>query len=494
MVKIRRSDQDVDGGEISPQEFEKLLQESAQVESVHAGEIVSGSVVSVTKEWVFVDIGSKAEGMIALAEFEERDGTTDIRVGDEVEAAVLSTRGGILLSRSLKRSQQTSGILYEAYANRIPVEGKVKEIRKGGYGIELGGADSLAFCPISQIDSKFVEKPEEHLEKEYSFRLIEYSEGGRNVVVSRRVLLEEEAEANARELRERLVVGMILDGTVRRIMPYGAFVDIGGMDGLVHVSEISWDRIENPADYLTEGQHVKVKLLSYEAGKDKMSLSIREAGADPWDDVEQRFPVSTSVSGSVTRVESYGAFVRIAQGIEGLVHISDMTWAGRVRHASDVVSAGDSVQVVVMGIEKDRKRISLGMKQVQGDPFSGAAEKYVKGNAVKGAVQRIAAGGIFVELEEGIVAFLPGSLSGVGRGEPLGSVYKVGKVVDLIVREVDLERRRITLEAGEAMNSEEQKEFESYMKQQKVEKSSGGLGSFGELLQKALDGKPRKGF
>lgn len=488
MVKVRRQDGIDDAGDISPQEFEKMMLGCSEVEMVHAGEIVSGPVVSVGREWVFVDIGSKAEGKIALAEFLERDGTTDVRLGDVVEAAVLSTRGGIVLTRSLKRSHQTSTVLYEAYANQIPVEGKVKEVRKGGFGVELGGTDSLAFCPVSQIDDQFVEKPDEYVGQELTFRITEYSEEGRNIVISRRVLLDEERAATARELRERLAPGMIMDGTVKRIMPYGAFVDIGGIDGLVHVSEIAWDRVENPESYLSPGQIVKVKVLSLDDNRGKLSLSIREAGADPWDDIETRFPVSTSMTGTVTRVESYGAFVRIAQGIEGLVHVSDMTWGGRIRHASDVVNPGDSVQVVVLSVDKSRKRISLGMKQVGGDPFEAAMGRYRPGTRVKGTVQKIASGGAFIELEEGVVGYMPGSLANVARGEPLSANYKVGKLVELLVREVDPERRRITLESGSGTDPEEKAEFDAYMKSQGVSKDA-GVGSFGELLKKAIDRK-----
>jgi len=487
MVKIVKTEDGHQGGDISPAEFERMLKQNLDPEIVRPGEMVAGKVVSIGDEFVFVDIGGKSEGMINVEEFVNDEGEIDLKLGDVVEATVVTLRDGVRLSRKLRKEHQTDGVLLDAFENQIPVEGKVAEVRKGGFGIELGSG-SKAFCPISQIDNHFVDKAEEYPGQSFHFRIIEFSSEGRNIVVSRRQLLEEQDKARARETRERLKPGLMIDGTVKRIMPYGAFVDVGGMDGLVHVSEISWDRVENPADHLSEGQAVRVKVLGYDAAKDKLSLSIREAGSDPWDDVELRFPSGTTVAGTVTRVEAYGAFVRIATGVEGLVHVSDMTWAGRVRHAGDVVNVGDSVQVAVLNIDRERKRISLGMKQMHVDPFANVGEKYRVGKAVAGTVQRIGAGGVFVELEEGIVGFLPGSLAGTTRGEPLSAQYKVGKTVSLTVREVDPERRRVTLEAVSGESQEERSEFESYMSKQGVNK----MGSFGELLQKALSDKTKK--
>lgn len=484
MVEIRRPGDDGDKGEVSPHEFEQMLEAGPQMEHVSPGEIVSGEVISVANDWVFLDIGTKSEGMIARDEFPDDEDEPGVKVGEIVEATVLTLRGGIYLSRSLTKAHQTSDVLADAYENRIPVEGKVEEVRKGGFGIQIGTGE-MAFCPISQIDSRFVEDAEEFVGQSFSFRIIELSMDQRNIVLSRRALLEEEAQAQARETREKLQPGVMMDGVVKKVMPYGAFVDVGGLDGLVHVSELAWDRVEDPTLIVSEGQQVKVKVLKFDAENDKLSLSIREAGEDPWETVAQRFEVGASVSGAVTRVEPYGAFVRIAAGIEGLVHVSDMTWAGRVRHPSDVVSVGNSVQVAVLNIDSEKKRISLGMKQVHGDPFDGVQDRYSIGKMVTGTVQRTGGGGVFIELEEGIVAFLPGSLAGLARGEPLGGAFKPGKSVTLMVREIDEARRRMTLEAADGASAQEQSEFDEYMAQQNVNK----LGSFGELLKKALKDK-----
>lgn len=489
MVQIKRHDGSVPGGgEISPQEFEKMLHDTAQADVVRPGEMVTGRVVSVGKENVFVDIGCKSEGIIDIKDFLD-DGDLTVKVGDKIEATVISTRGGeLILSRSLKKGQQNSSVLLDAYENRIPVEGTVTELRKGGFGVQLGGV--AAFCPVSQIDNRFVDKPEIFVGQTFTFRIIEHSEDGRNIVVSRRSLLEEEAKARARETRELVVPGALFQGTVRKLMPFGAFVDVGGMDGLVHVSEISWDRVEDPATVLHEGQTVQVKVMKFDKETNKLSLSIREAGTDPWDALEERFPVNTVTGGTVTRVEAYGAFVRIAQGVEGLVHISDMSWVGRLRHAAEAVNVGDSVQVAVLAIDRTKKRISLGIKQINSDPFESAKDRYTPGSVVHGTVQKIGSGGVFVELQEGIVAFLPGSLAGTQRGEPLASVFKIGAQVKLVVKELDAERRRITLESGDFEAKEERNEFETYVKSSGVKQFT--MGTFGELLMKSQEKKKKK--
>lgn len=487
MVRVVKANDEKGLGEVSPSEFEKMLKETPQLGSVQPGEMVSGVVVGIGEDMVFVDIGCKSEGTLSLEEFKDESGEVKVKVGDRVEATVLTLRGGIRLSRSLRKSQQTIEVLQDAYENRIPVEGRVTGVRKGGFSVEVGSG-LAAFCPISQIDLKYVEGGAEYVGRTFNFRIIKFDPGSKNVVVSRRVLLEEEQEAQARETRNRLKPGALLDGTVKKVTSFGAFVDLGGVDGLVHVSELAWDRVVNPEDVVTPGLKVRVKVLSIDPETGKIALSMREAGPDPWDEIETRFPVSSSTTGVISRVEPYGAFVKLAPGIEGLVHVSEMTWLGRVRHAGDVVKVGDSVKVVVLDIDRERKRIALGIKQTQVDPFESVVEKYAPGKGVTGTVQRIGSGGVFIELEGGIVAFLPASLAGIARGEPLGSAYKPGKTVTLRVREVDTERHRITLEAGEAETEEERNEFESYMKSQGVTK----LGSFGELLQKALKDRKKK--
>ncbi len=490
MVKVIREGSD-EAKAPSPGEFEAMLKESEDAGFVLPGEIVTGTVVRVGREWVFVDLGGKSEGVIAVQEFAgEEDDEITVKVGDEVEATVLTTRGGVRLSVKLQKSDQNMDVLRDAYENEIPVEGRVIETNRGGFRVDIG--EQRAFCPISQIDLNYVENADQFIGETYHFRIIEFNLEQGNIVVSRRMILEQERKAMAAQVREGLKPGQILSGVVKKLMPFGAFVDIGGLDGLVHISEIAWERIENPADIIAEGQRVQVKVLKFEEDRDRLALSIKEATRDPWSTVEEQFPIGSLIDGLVTRLERFGAFVRVTPGIEGLVHISDMTWAGRVRHPSDLISEGDTVKVQVLKIDTAQRRLSLGIKQADGDPWSEAAERFPVGSIVQGTVERIGGGGVFVNLALGITAFLPGSLAGLSQGEPLGSTYRPSKQVNLKVKEIDVERRRMTLEAGDASGGEELRDTQAYMSQQARQQHQvdDGPGSFGKLLEQALKKDP----
>jgi small subunit ribosomal protein S1 len=488
MVKVIREGSD-EAKAPSPSEFEAMLKESEDAGFVLPGEIVTGTVVRVGREWVFVDLGGKSEGVIAVQEFKgEEDDEITVKTGDEIEATVLTTRGGVRLSVKLQKGDQNMDVLRDAYESEIPVEGRVIETNRGGFRIDIG--EQRAFCPISQIDLNFVENPEQYVGETYHFRIIEFNTEQGNVVVSRRIILEQERKAMGAQVREGLKPGQILTGIVKKLMPFGAFVDIGGLDGLVHISEIAWERIENPADYLTEGQTIQVKVLKFDEDRDRLALSIKEATRDPWSTVAEAFPEGSILDGLVTRLERFGAFVRVTPGIEGLVHISDMTWAGRVRHPSDLISEGDTIKVQVLKIDTAQRRLSLGMKQADGDPWGEVAERFPEGSMVQGTVERIGGGGVFVTLGIGITAFLPGSLAGLSQGEPLGGTYRPGKQVTLKVKELDVERRRLTLAAGDG-GADDLRETKRYMDQQaKQEQQGGGLGSFGALLEQALKKNP----
>ncbi|MFH1529670.1 MAG: 30S ribosomal protein S1 [Pseudomonadota bacterium] len=489
MVKVIREGSD-EAKAPSPGEFEAMLKESEDAGFVLPGEIVTGTVVRVGREWVFVDLGGKSEGVIAVQEFAgEEEGEITVKVGDEVEATVLTTRGGVRLSVKLQRSDQNMDVLRDAFESEIPVEGRVIETNRGGFRVDIG--EQRAFCPVSQIDLNYVENPEQFVGQLYHFRIIEFNIEQGNIVVSRRIILEQERKVLAAQVREGLKPGQILTGVVKKLMPFGAFVDIGGLDGLVHISEIAWERIENPADYLTEGQRIQVKVLKFEEDRDRLALSIKEATRDPWSTVEENWPVGSFIDGLVTRLERFGAFVRVTPGVEGLVHISDMTWAGRVRHPSDLLSEGQTIRVQVLSVDMAQRRLSLGMKQVDGDPWSEVAERFPMGSMVQGTVERIGGGGVFITLDIGITAFLPGSLAGLSQGEPLGGTFRPGKQVTLKVKEIDVERRRITLAAGDAAGGEELRDTRQYLEQQvRAERQDDGLGTFGRLLEQALKKEP----
>jgi small subunit ribosomal protein S1 len=484
MVKVIKEGSD-EARNPSPGEFEALLNESQEAGLVLPGEIVTGRVVSVGREWVFVDLGGKSEGVIAVTELTDEEGK--VKAGDDVEATVLTTRGGVRLSVKLSKGSQNDSVLRDAFENQIPIEGRVLEVNKGGFVVDIGS--TRAFCPVSQIDSSFVEKPEQYLNQAFTFRIIDYKPEAGNVVVSRRVILEAERKAMAAQMKAGIKVGQLLSGVVKKLMPFGAFVDIGGMDGLVHVSQICWDRVDDPAKVLQEGQRVQVKVLQFDTNTDKLSLSIKEAGVDPWSQVGDRWPVGSAVEGEVMRLERFGAFVKLEPGLEGLVHISEMSWVGRVRHPSDLLTVGQRIRVIILGVDPNQKRISLGMKQLSDDPWSDVDTRYAVDSMVLGKVDHIASGGVFINLEEGITGFLPGSLAGLAPGEPLGSGFKIGKDVKLKVKEVDAERRRITLMADDSADREERDAVQQHFAKQNAQstkKPDNDKGSFGKLLEDAL--------
>lgn len=469
----------------TPGEFEALLMESKDAGYVLPGQLVSGKVVMVGREWVFVDLLGKSEGVIAVDEFWDEEGNVKVKAGDEVEATVLTTRGGIRLSVKLNKASQNDDVLKDAFESQIPVEGRVMETNKGGFVIDIGS--QRAFCPVSQIDNIQVETPEKYLNQTFHFRIIDYKPESGNVVVSRRIILEAERKAMAEQVKAGLHVGQLVDGVVKKLMPFGAFVDIGGVDGLVHVSQIAWDRVDDPATVLQPGQHVQVKVIQYDQKTGKLSLSIKEAGMDPWAMAAERWPVGTITEGQVVRLERFGAFVKLDTGIEGLVHVSEMTWAGRVRHPSELLTVGQRIGVQILGVEPSLKRISLGMRQLSVDPWSEAGVRYAVNSVVLGKVDKIGSGGVFINLEEGVTGFLPGSLAGMGPGEPLGSAYKPGKDVKLKVKEVDLVRRRITLMADDSADREEMQDVIEHMKKQaEATLKRGNVGSFGKLLEEKL--------
>jgi small subunit ribosomal protein S1 len=332
------------------------------------GDRVKGRILSLGPERAFVDLGAKAEGSIDLAELTDDDGQLTVQVGDPIEAVVISRdeqSGTLVLGSGSGRRPHDGVALEEAYRGQLPVQGLVTGVTKGGVEVQIAGA--RGFCPASQIDIRFVEDLQELVGQHLTFRITRY-EGGRrvNLVVSRRAILEEEQQVRAAETRARLAVGAVLEGTVTALKDYGAFVDLGGVEGMVHVSELALERVTHPQDVLKVGQSVEVSVLRIEKTgnpkhPDKIALSIRALAPDPWEDVEQRFAVGSRVQGRVTRLQPFGVFVELAPGVEGLVHISELGAARRVAHPHEVVNAGDRVEATVLGVDVERRRISLSL-------------------------------------------------------------------------------------------------------------------------------------
>jgi small subunit ribosomal protein S1 len=357
------------------EDFASLLAQFEQQDTTTArrrprvGELIRGRVVSIGQDAVFVDVGGKAEGVLALTEVRKDDGTITVAVGDTIEARVVDTSGGsVTLRRVLGRGAEGKAELQAAHEHGIPVEGTVTGLNKGGLEVQIAGV--RAFCPISQIEIRHVDDATPFIGQKLNFKITRYEEGPRgrdaNIVVSRRALLEEEAKTKAAELRERLAVGEVFHGTVTTIKDYGAFIDLGGIEGMLHVSEIGFARVSHPRDVLSVGQTVDVQILKIEKSDDprrpeKISLSLKSLEHDPWEGAAERFPEGARLKGTVVRVEQYGAFVEVTPGVEGLIHISELGGGKPLKHAREAVRPGAAVEVTVLTVDTERRRLSLSL-------------------------------------------------------------------------------------------------------------------------------------
>jgi small subunit ribosomal protein S1 len=426
------------------------------------GQPVQGTVVLIGEENVFLNLGARVEGVISRRELLNAEGELSVALGDKVDAYVLRVTSSFIdLGKTFSAKAEGHDALEQAYAAQIPVEGHVTGVNKGGYEILLMG--QRAFCPLSQIEQDFTEHPEAHIGKGYRFLISRFEAQGKtlNIVVSRAELIRRERAAAAEQTLQTLAVGQVRKGSVRRLAPFGAFVDLGGVDGLIHVSEMGWSRVSDPAEVVQLGQEVEVRVLDIqnrEAGPEKMrvSLSMRSAQEDPWGDAAARFPEGSTHTGEVVRLESFGAFIQLSAGIDGLVHVSEMSLA-RVVRPQDFVQVGQQVQVQVKQIDPARQRLSLSMKSLQGDPWNTIHERYAEGMEVSGTVEKVEDFGVFVLLEPGVTALLPLSEMGTERGRSPHMDFHAGHTAQARVLQIDAERRRMSL----TRKSEEQRQQDS---------------------------------
>ncbi len=405
------------------------------------GEIVKGTVVSVTSNEVLVDVGYKAEGVVPLSEFE----TPPVQ-GEEIEVFVksLSGEGGIRLSKKEAERIRRWEEIEKAWNKGDYVEGVIKEKIKGGYRVDLGGY--LAFLPQSQADIKPLEDPESIVGTKSLFKVLDIktTTRGPNIIISRRKWLEEELEREKQAFWERMVKGKVIEGQVKKIMDYGVFVNLGPVDGFMHISDISWKKIAHPSEVLREGQRIWVKVLDFDKEKEKISLGMKQLTPDPWEDVEKKYPVGAKVKGKVVSLANYGAFVELEEGVEGLIHISEFSWTKRIKHPSEVLKEGDEVECVVVDVKPKERRISLSLKRIQENPWEKVEQKYPVDAVVEGRVVRIFPNRVIVELEEGIEAFVNAEdLAWSRRLKRPSDVVSVGDVVKVRILEVDAKRRRI---------------------------------------------------
>ncbi|QSI39406.1 30S ribosomal protein S1 [Klebsiella pneumoniae] len=427
--------------------FAQLFEESLKEIETRPGSIVRGVVVAIDKDVVLVDAGLKSESAIPAEQFKNAQGELEIEVGDEVDVALDAVEDGFgetLLSREKAKRHEAWITLEKAYEDAETVTGVINGKVKGGFTVELNGI--RAFLPGSLVDVRPV-RDTLHLEgKELEFKVIKLDQKRNNVVVSRRAVIESENSAERDQLLENLQEGMEVKGIVKNLTDYGAFVDLGGVDGLLHITDMAWKRVKHPSEIVNVGDEITVKVLKFDRERTRVSLGLKQLGEDPWVAIAKRYPEGTKLTGRVTNLTDYGCFVEIEEGVEGLVHVSEMDWTNKNIHPSKVVNVGDVVEVMVLDIDEERRRISLGLKQCKSNPWQQFAETHNKGDRVEGKIKSITDFGIFIGLDGGIDGLVHLSdISWNVAGEEAVREYKKGDEIAAVVLQVDAERERISL-------------------------------------------------
>ncbi|MDU6922922.1 30S ribosomal protein S1 [Franconibacter helveticus 513] len=427
--------------------FAQLFEESLKEIETRPGSIVRGVVVAIDKDVVLVDAGLKSESAIPAEQFKNAQGEIEIQVGDEVDVALDAVEDGFgetLLSREKAKRHEAWLMLEKAYEEAATVTGVINGKVKGGFTVELNGI--RAFLPGSLVDVRPV-RDTLHLEgKELEFKVIKLDQKRNNVVVSRRAVIESENSAERDQLLENLQEGMEVKGIVKNLTDYGAFVDLGGVDGLLHITDMAWKRVKHPSEIVNVGDEITVKVLKFDRERTRVSLGLKQLGEDPWVAIAKRYPEGTKLTGRVTNLTDYGCFVEIEEGVEGLVHVSEMDWTNKNIHPSKVVNVGDVVEVMVLDIDEERRRISLGLKQCKANPWQQFAETHNKGDRVEGKIKSITDFGIFIGLDGGIDGLVHLSdISWNVAGEEAVREYKKGDEIAAVVLQVDAERERISL-------------------------------------------------
>ncbi|NHI01595.1 30S ribosomal protein S1 [Oceanimonas sp. MB9] len=427
--------------------FAQLFEESLKELETRPGSIVKGTVVAIENGIVLVDAGLKSESAIPAEQFKNAQGELEISVGDEVDVALDAVEDGFgetQLSREKAKRHEAWLQLEKAYEDEETVTGVINGKVKGGFTVEVNSI--RAFLPGSLVDVRPV-RDTTHLEgKELEFKVIKLDQKRNNVVVSRRAVIETENSAEREQLLENLQEGQEVKGIVKNLTDYGAFVDLGGVDGLLHITDMAWKRVKHPSEIVNVGDEINVKVLKFDRERTRVSLGLKQLGEDPWVDIANRYPEGTRLAGRVTNLTDYGCFVEIEEGVEGLVHVSEMDWTNKNIHPSKVVSVGDNVEVMVLDIDEERRRISLGLKQCKSNPWQQFAETHNKGDRVSGKIKSITDFGIFIGLEGGIDGLVHLSdISWNANGDEAVREFKKGDEIEAVVLQVDPERERISL-------------------------------------------------
>ena len=427
--------------------FKDLFEKSIIGAQFYPGAIISAKVIGIDDDYVTLNAGLKSEGIVAIEEFHDKNGELEINIGDTVEVALDSVEDGhgeTLLSREKAKRQEAWRKLSKSHENNETVTGLISGKVKGGFTVEIGTI--RAFLPGSLVDVRPVRDPSYLEGKELDFKVIKMDLKRNNIVVSRRAVVEEESSADRQALLDSLHDGQVLNGIVKNLTDYGAFIDLGGIDGLLHITDISWKRVKHPSELLTVGQDVRVKVLSFDSERNRVSLGMKQLGNDPWVDLVERYPIGKRLEGKVTNITDYGCFVEIEEGVEGLVHMSEMDWTNKNVHPSKVVSLGDVSEVMVLEIDEERRRISLGMKQCVGNPWQNFSQGHAKGQKVSGKIRSITDFGIFIGLDgeiDGLVHL--SDISWNVPGEEAVKQFKKGQELEAVILAIDAERERISL-------------------------------------------------
>jgi small subunit ribosomal protein S1 len=431
--------EEMDSSEME-ESFEALFENS--IKELKSGNVVIGTIVQVNDDDVVVDVGGKSEGVIPLREFAGDERAADIKVGDQFDVLIERTEnehGLISLSKEKADRQKVWNDLEEGAV----IDGRILSRIKGGLTVDIG---VNAFLPGSQVDLRPVRNLDKMINETYQFKIIKLNKRRGNIVLSRRVLLEEKRESQRGETLQTLEEGQVIEGVVKNLTDYGAFIDLGGIDGLLHITDMSWGRVNHPSDILSVGDTINVKVLKFDKEKERVSLGLKQTSTDPWLDVEKTFPVSAKVNGKVVSLTDYGAFIELGDGIEGLIHVSEMSWTKRVKHPNKVLNVGDEVESVVLALDIPNRRISLGLKQVEPNPWDVIGEKFPAGTIIEGQVKNITDFGVFVGVDEGIDGLVHISdLSWIKRVKHPSELYKKGDTVKAVVLNIDRDNERFSL-------------------------------------------------
>ncbi len=428
------------------EDFAAMFEESLKGKDVKVGGLVSGTIVQVTDNDVVIDIGYKSEGHVPLNQFRDINGELTVKPGDEVDVFLEryeDEHGNIQLSRTKAERMKVWEEIKKIADEDGTIEGVVTNKVKGGLSVDIGVA---AFLPGSQIDLKPVRNLDKLIGEKFEFRILKHNQKRNNVVISRRAVLEETREKMKAELLGKLQEGAVIEGVVKNITDYGAFIDLGGLDGLLHITDISWGRVNHPSERLNIGETIEVKIIKYDQERQRVSLGIKQLKEDPWSKAADNYPVGTRVTGKVISIKDYGAFVEIEEGIESLVHVSEMSWTKKIKHPTQIVNVGDEIEAVVLSIDPEKRRISLGMKQVEPNPWDSLIDKYPVGTKIEGEIKNITDFGLFVGIENDIDGLVHISdISWSKRLKHPGEIYKKGETIQAVVLNLDTTNQRFSL-------------------------------------------------